>query len=214
MKTVIDLTQTLENGMAVYPGAPVPKFERVGSVKGGDPYQLIKFEMTTHVGTHLDCQTHVMPSGFSDDTQDMAFFMGKGTVIDCSKYGEGSVMGMEIFKNVDLTGKEFVLLFCDWAKRWYEPGFWGEYPVLSREAIEFLANHKEIRGLGVEYAAIDPISDPGLTLHKIFLAKEKTIIENLTNLDKLIGKDFEFIALPLKFKDGDGSPVRAVAVLD
>ncbi|GHS99552.1 cyclase [Synergistales bacterium] len=211
---VIDLSQTLENGMAVYPGAPLPKFERLGSVKDGDAYQLIKFEMTTHVGTHLDCQTHVKTAGFSTDSQDLSFFIGKGIVIDCSKYGPGSVMGMEIFDGVNLSGKEFALLYCDWAKRWYEPSFWGEYPVLSKEAIEFLANSKEIRGLGVEYAAIDPIADTALTLHKIFLAKEKTIIENLTNLDQLIGKDFQFIALPLKFKDGDGSPVRPVAIIE
>ncbi|MDR1376227.1 MAG: cyclase family protein [Synergistaceae bacterium] len=210
---VIDLTQTLEDGMAVYPGAPLPKFERLGSVKGGDPYQLIKFEMTTHVGTHLDCQTHVSPRGYNADSQDLSFFMGKGIVIDCSKYGEGAVMGMEIFDGVDISDKEFIFLFCDWAKRWYDPSFWGNYPIVSKEVIEFLANSKQVKGLGVEYAAIDPLTDPGLTLHKLFLAKEKTIIENLTNLDQLIGQDFQFIGLPLKFKDGDGSPIRAAAIL-
>ncbi len=41
-----------------------------------------------------------------------------------------------------------------------------------------------------------------------------THIENLCNLEELIGKRFTFIALPLKIRDGTGSPTRAVAVLD
>jgi kynurenine formamidase len=41
-----------------------------------------------------------------------------------------------------------------------------------------------------------------------------THIENLCNLDKLLGRRFTFIALPLKIRGGTGSPVRAVAILD
>jgi kynurenine formamidase len=38
------------------------------------------------------------------------------------------------------------------------------------------------------------------------------IIENLTNLESLINKSFDFAVFPLKIKDGDGSPVRAAAI--
>lgn len=211
---VIDLTHTLENGMSVYPGAPEPVFERVGNVPAGDVYQLTKFEMTTHVGTHIDCNTHVQPTGYCTDSQDMSFFMGKGVVIDCSSYADGAEMGMEIFDGIDLENKEFVLLYCDWAKYWGEDKFWGDFPYVSMEVVEFIANNKDIKGIGFEYATIDPLEDTGLTLHKALMKEEKTIIENLTNLDALIGKEFTFIALPLKFKGGDGSPVRAVAVVE
>ena len=40
-----------------------------------------------------------------------------------------------------------------------------------------------------------------------------THIENLCNLDKVVGKRFTFIALPLKIRKGTGSPLRAVAIL-
>jgi kynurenine formamidase len=40
------------------------------------------------------------------------------------------------------------------------------------------------------------------------------LIENLTGLEQLIGKPFLFSCLPLKLDQGDGSPVRAVAILD
>ena len=37
------------------------------------------------------------------------------------------------------------------------------------------------------------------------------IVENLTNLEKLDTAGSTVMFLPLKIKDGDGSPVRAVA---
>jgi kynurenine formamidase len=38
-------------------------------------------------------------------------------------------------------------------------------------------------------------------------------IENLINLDQLVGARFDIWALPLKLLGGDGSPTRAVAVV-
>jgi arylformamidase len=210
---VIDLSQTLENGMAVYPGAPAPSFEKVGDLNAGDVYSLTKIQMTTHVGTHLDCNSHVNKNGYFADNQDLSFFMGKGIAIDCSQYGEGDEIGLDVMKQYDLIDKEFVLFFTNWARFWGQENFWGNYPCLSDELVEFFANHKTVRGLGFEYAAIDSIADTALPKHKIFLGQEKCIIENLTNINTLLGKEFTFIALPLKLKNGDGSPVRPVAIL-
>jgi kynurenine formamidase len=44
-------------------------------------------------------------------------------------------------------------------------------------------------------------------------AKNMLVIENLTGLEELIGRKFVFSCLPLNIADGDGSPIRAVAVI-
>jgi len=49
--------------------------------------------------------------------------------------------------------------------------------------------------------------------HKIILSKHICIIENLNNTEKLIGKEFLFACLPLKIKNGDGSPIRAAGIV-
>jgi kynurenine formamidase len=41
-----------------------------------------------------------------------------------------------------------------------------------------------------------------------------THYENLANLDQVVGKRFTFIGFPLCIREGTGSPVRAVAVLE
>ncbi|NLW42414.1 MAG: cyclase family protein [Tissierellia bacterium] len=75
--------------------------------------------------------------------------------------------------------------------------------------------------VGIEILDKIKIANPNFVGGKISIELEKALLENeiitytnLINLDKLPkGKEFLFIGLPLKIKKGDGSPVRAVAIL-
>ena len=59
---------------------------------------------------------------------------------------------------------------------------------------------------------LDPISDVNLTRHRrLFSSCDIINIENLCNLDKCGYGLFNFACLPLKIRDCDGSPPRAVA---
>jgi kynurenine formamidase len=52
-------------------------------------------------------------------------------------------------------------------------------------------------------------------VHKACLELDITHLESLCNLESLIGQgEFTFICLPLKWRGGTGSPIRAVAVFD
>ena len=67
----------------------------------------------------------------------------------------------------------------------------------------------------IRQIGIDPIADEGLTRHRLLLSqRDIVIIENLTNLDKIGEGLFLFAALPLKYENADGAPVRAVAMLE
>ena len=46
------------------------------------------------------------------------------------------------------------------------------------------------------------------------LALRRKIVENLTNLDAITSPEFELIASPLKLAGRDGSPLRALAVVE
>lgn len=210
---LIDLSQTLENGMSVFPGAPLPVFETIGHVEDGDNYTLIKFQMTTHTGTHVDCNSHTVAGGFRTDTQDINFFVGKGIVINCLDHDGKTEIGMNFLKKYDLSDKEYILFYTGWDKNWGKEKFWDKFPVLSDEVIEYLGKNSTIKGFGIDCGTIDPLADEKLSKHVNFFQNQKTIIENLTNLENLFGKDFIFIALPLKIKNGEGSPIRAVAML-
>ncbi len=49
--------------------------------------------------------------------------------------------------------------------------------------------------------------------HAIWLSSGIPMVQQLCNLDRLENKEFLFVALPLKMRDGTGCPVRAVALV-
>jgi kynurenine formamidase len=52
-------------------------------------------------------------------------------------------------------------------------------------------------------------------VHKACLELDITHMESLCNLEVLLGQGaFRFIGLPLKWRGGTGSPIRAVAVFE
>jgi kynurenine formamidase len=48
----------------------------------------------------------------------------------------------------------------------------------------------------------------------MLLKNEIILLENLCNLNQLFGKTFILSCLPIKIKGGDGSPVRACAIIN
>jgi len=53
-----------------------------------------------------------------------------------------------------------------------------------------------------------------LPVHRAIFAQNMVIIENLADLKPLLDKEFVFSCLPLKIVDADGSPIRAIAIVD
>jgi kynurenine formamidase len=52
-------------------------------------------------------------------------------------------------------------------------------------------------------------------VHKACLDLDITHMESLCNLESLLEQgEFQFIGLPLKWREGTGSPIRAVAVFN
>ena len=202
--------------MLVFPGNDPPVFKKDGCVNKGDALELSTIDnFCVHYGTHLDCSGHMIPNGYYCQDRDPGFWVGKGIVVDCSKYPEGSEIGMDAVENVEISDKEFVLFYINWsADRWDTPEQYGKYPVLSLGLANYLRKHPVVRGVAVESVGIDAVGDKSYRIHKEFLKDHnKTIIEGVTNMDQLLGKDFIFMALPLNLKDCDGSPTRAVALL-
>ncbi len=210
---VIDLTHLMENGMPAYPGEESPVFEFKNThEKNG--YQVIRFTSLTHSGTHLDTPAHFCAGGLTIDKMDAENFAGKGVLMDCSDFGEYAEIPAEHlikYKN-DLLHADFALIYTGWDKFWNTEQYYRDFPVLSPEAAKFLASFK-LKGIGLDVPSIDPVNSASFPNHQLILGKGLIIIENLANLQLLKGLDFYFTAFPLKIKDGDGSPVRAVGIV-
>ena len=106
---------------------------------------------------------------------------------------------------------DFLLFNLGWDKRWGTDSYFGDYPCINDEVLDFIING-DYKGIGFDVMGLDPISDVNLPRHKrLFQDTDIINIENLKNLD-LCGSDlFYFSCFPLKIENCDGSPIRAVA---
>jgi kynurenine formamidase len=85
-----------------------------------------------------------------------------------------------------------------------------ENPGLDVSAAKYLAS-KNTNLIGIDSPSIDLGKDESFKVHNILSKNNILIVENLTNLNKILTKNFNFTILPLKLKDATGSPVRAIA---
>ena len=79
-------------------------------------------------------------------------------------------------------------------------------------ATEWLAKQGVVH-FGIDSMRPGPEGKVNALVHKACLELDITHMESLCNLEALLGQgEFQFIGLPLKWREGTGSPIRAVAV--
>jgi kynurenine formamidase len=212
---VIDLSWKYTNDIKLYPGAEPISIRTSTNPSKGDPVLLTTVDgFCAHFGTHVDCPAHMVSGGFRCDEKPAEFYIGEGTVIDCSAYKEGSKIGLEVIENIDLSGKDFVLFYIGWAKKFGTDEQYQDYPILSIELADFLGKDSTIRGIGIETNNVDRTGDESYPNHRALLSRnDKVIYEALTNLEQLIGKDFLFIGFPLNINKAEAGLVRAAALV-
>jgi len=211
---IVDLSHLLEEGMTVYPGTESPSFVTACTL-AKDKFKETRLTMFSHVGTHIDCPAHIFEAGQSTDNMPLTQFFGNGVVIDCTHLSEGERVELTdlVHCKEKLKEAEFVLFYTGWSKKWGTPEYFGNFPTISLDVARFFIKMK-IKGVGFDTISIDPVASSQLETHHLVLSHEMIIIENLNNLDLLLEKPFKLACFPLKIKEGDGSPVRAVAILD
>lgn len=209
---ILDLTYVISPHMPVYPGTEGPTLSPACTHEK-DGFQETLLSMYSHTGTHMDAPAHVFAGRASLDELPASQFVGKATVIRCDDLGEGGKITMEHLRNNPAAEQaDFLLFYTGWGKFWGKPEYFGNYPCVTNQVVDFLIQTGK-KGVGLDTISLDPIAS--LTLHRQLLSTNKTvIIENLCNLDKLPQGLFTFCALPLRYENADGSPIRAVAILE
>ncbi len=209
---VIDLTHTIESGMPVYPGTETPILEPANTYDR-DGFRESKLSMYSHTGTHMDPPAHLFRNRTTLDAFPPEQFIGKALVIDCTSLKEGEPITMDHLSRYGTKAEtaDFLLFYLGWDARWGSEAYFGDYPCIDDSVLEYILEGS-YKGIGFDVIGLDPIADGNLTRHKkLFQTRDIINIENLCNLG-LCGNDlFWFSCFPLKIRDCDGSPIRAVA---
>ncbi|MGC8537195.1 MAG: cyclase family protein [Rhizomicrobium sp.] len=230
MTRIIDLSLTIEDNMPSHKLFQRPvitthlSHESSKAFNLGVPGDAMTFQtnfiaMLDHVGTHVDAYRHVNPHGATVDEMPLECFVGKAVCFDLRHIpdlGEITRSDMEMAEakaGVKVHG-HIVLLCTGFHKRTY-PGLdcvWKN-PLLTVEATHWLHERGSMMH-GVEGPSTDKPTDNIFAQHRLCRDLGMSHWEWLVNLEELLGKgEFEFFGVPLKFKGGSGSPVRAFAIV-
>jgi len=208
--TIIDLSHTILPTMPVYPGTEPPVIRQANTIEQ-DGFAEKQISFYSHTGTHIDAPAHMLPGAATLDQLDVSQFVGNGWVVDVSTSGPEIGRALLEAQVSHLEACEFVLFHTGWCHAWGQKSYFSGFPVLSQEAAHWLG-HFGLKGAGFDAISADPVGADFTNHFELFRAG-MIIIENLNGLEALLGKPFLFSCLPLKLDRGDGSPVRAIAMV-
>jgi arylformamidase len=210
---VIDLSHIICEAMPFFPGTEPPRISKAYTI-AANGFAEKGLQLLSHTGTHVDAPCHLLAGAPTLDDLGPGHFYGPGWVLDVSHVHGRRIDIADLLKEEKrIAAVDFVLFHSAWARFWGEGEYFGAYPVLSPDAANWLSGFK-LKGVGVDMVSLDEVDSTSLVVHRTLLAKNMVLVENLTRLETLIGKEFDFSCLPLKIADADGSPVRAVAILE
>lgn len=192
-------------------------------------------ELGEHTGTHFDAPRHwISGKDYRDgatDTIPVRNFVAPVNVIDRSKETAANPDYLLTPDSIKEWEKEhgeiergtWVLLRTDWWKRnastetFLNADDKGPHsPGPTAEAISYLVS-KGVIGWGSETVGTDAGAaggmDPPFPAHTLMHKANRYGLASLCQLDQLPPKGAVLIAAPLKFVDGTGSPVRALALV-
>lgn len=208
---IIDLSHPIHSQIPVYPGTEPPIITPANTI-AKDGFAEIKIAMHSHTATHIDAPCHILAGTKSLDQFSTSHFVGPAVLIDARGQTEAEI-GVELLDPYasQLDTAAFALLHTGWSNHWGQDSYFRNFPHLSTQAAEWLTRFP-LQGVGIDTISIDHIDRADLPAHHVLLGQEMIIIENLTNLKAINGRNFTFSCLPLPIRAADGSPVRAVAI--
>jgi arylformamidase len=204
---IFDISMYVYHEMPVYKGKPEkrPLFSADSDYSVGAVYET-RLEMNLHTGTHMDSPYHILEDGEKLDAISLDKVITGCRVLDLSKVAEK-------ISKADLEGKEiqegdFILLRT---KNSHEDILERDFIYLDKSGAEYLRD-KKIKGVGIDSLGIER-NQPGHETHKILLGEGIVILEGLRLAGIDEGEYFLFAA-PIKLKNAEAAPVRAILIKD
>ncbi len=231
---VIDLTYPFDEQTIYWPNNASFHWEKSswGHTHQGYWYASGVFSASEHGGTHLDAPIHFAESGWSVDQIPISHLTAKAVVLDIRSLASSNPDYMLQVNDITQWEKQhgtipkhsIVFLLTGWGQFWPKPSrYLGSrtpqdsatlhFPGFSGEAVSVLVNQRDIYGIGIDTASIDPGQSQNFQAHQILGKSNRFAIENVAHLEQLPAQGALVTALPMKIKGGTGGPARVIAWL-
>lgn len=224
VKEIIDLGRELYNGMPNVGGLqiafwPVETFDQLETVSEGKYGQESRMMLLAeHCSTHIDAPRHFDRTGVSVGQVPLERLIMPGHLYDFTWKKRGEAITIDDFKEAERkTGKAIgpdaaVICWTGVDKHWGVGDWMRNRPHVPTDTASWLAD----RGMILFVTDMMGMDDPRewwWPTHKIWLTRNICMVQQCCNFERLVGKEFLFVASPLNMRDGTGCPVRPIALV-
>lgn len=203
----IDISPEISSDLSVFPGDKKFRRDVAYDMQKGDHMTLSSMETTLHIGAHADGPSHYQKGGEGIGERSLDYYMGSCQVIDLSRVvRRGGAVVSEDFSDFPIETSRVLI-----KTESHNHNAWSsDFVTLAPSLIKFLIKNG-VKLVGIDTPSIDAADSKDLECHQLIADNNMAILEGLDLVCVDQGK-YQLIALPLKIKNGDASPVRAVLV--
>jgi arylformamidase len=199
---IIDISQPVDGRTGAWPGDTPFSAEFTWDMGAGASCNVSRVVTSPHNGTHADAPLHFRRGGTGIGEVPLEPYVGPCVVVDGPRTGQVEprhLAGIDLA----LTPRILVRTRDDVSTKFPE-----DFVSLSPEAARWLTE-RGARLIGLDTPSMDPFDSKTMDAHHALLAAPVAILENLV-LSHVTPGFYDLIALPLRWKGLDASPVRAV----
>lgn len=216
VRRIVDLSVPVGPRTQVYPGDPVPRLEVHATVKR-DGFNLLRLEMGSQTGTHVDAPYHFQDAAARIDQLDLGLFAGPAALVDVRGVsGRERITWERVAPSAASLRPGVIALICTgWSRRLGTPTYFDN-PFLDADAVRRMLD-LGVRTFCLDALNIDETPDEdhpgeGYPVHHLIASAGGVIGENFCNLEQVDFPDPFVSCLPIALEKADGAPVRAVAM--
>ena len=205
-KKIYDITAEISENLATYSDEK-PEIKEIMRLKDGDICNLSRINATSHTGTHADMPAHFIENGATCHDIALDHFYGFARLVRISSASHITKADLLPYP---VEAGDILLIDTGQSQYMKQSGLKKDFLALLPDAAQYLVE-KKVKTLGIDYLSVDPYDSIDYPVHKTLLGNGIVILEGLI-LEGIPEGTYTLSALPLKIRNGDGSPVRAVLV--
>lgn len=204
-----DISMELRPGMLHWPDTATPEVTWEARIAHGALYDVSRWLLGSHSGTHLDAPSHFLAGAPEAATVDLARLVGPARVVDIAD--EVAAIDQAVIEALELSGVRRVLFRTSNSRsRLHHSVFDVDYVAFTGDGAEALVN-SGVETVGIDYLSVERYGQPEPVAHLALLGAGIAVIEGC-DLRGVSPGDYFLCCLPIRLVGSEAAPARAVLI--
>jgi kynurenine formamidase len=227
-RRLVDLSHEFREDFPAFPGAPSTSRETAVTIADDGFYGQV-WTIWEHICTHMDVPAHFIVDGRTSPQLELEELVAPIVVVDISRRvarEPDTVVTVDDLVRFErrhgrIPRDAVVAMYSGWearvgsveAYRNTDSGGTMRFPGFGKEAVDWLLDRRDIRGIGVDTMSLDHGSSSTFDVHLTVLGADRYGVENLANLKRLPARGATVVLGLIPWRAGSGGPCRAFATV-